>query len=92
MEIKVLESDKKRMVFELKGSDHTFCNALKKELNNDESVNVATYSIEHPLIGIPKFIVETDGKKAPQKAIADAAKRLESLNGKFLTAFKNLKV
>lgn len=91
MEIKVLEQTKKKLVFELIGADHTFCNSLKKELWNDKSVKVSTYSIEHPLIGIPKFILETDDKD-PSKSLVDAAKRLEKRNDQVLENIKKLKV
>ena len=90
MEIKVLENTKKRLVFELKGSDHTLCNMLKTQLWENKDVEVATYSIEHPLIGIPKMIVETktgDPKKAILKAIQD----IEAINKEFLTKFKRIK-
>ncbi|MFH1073168.1 MAG: DNA-directed RNA polymerase subunit L [Nanoarchaeota archaeon] len=89
MEITVLESSKKRLVFELKGTDHTFCNALKKELLNDKTVTIATYSIRHPLIAIPKFIIETTGKD-PKKVLADAAQRLKEQNSEFLQKFKRM--
>jgi len=87
MEIKVLEESKTKLVFEIQGEDHTLCNSLTKELNNDESVKTATYNIEHPSIGIPRIIVET-AKKTPREAIADALKRLKKDNTSFLKAFQ----
>jgi len=79
MEIKIIEDKKKRLVFELIGEDHTFCNVLREELNNDEAVTAAAYNISHPLIGIPKFIVETSDKE-PKKALKDAISRLKKKN------------
>jgi DNA-directed RNA polymerase subunit L len=67
MEINVLEEKAKRLVFELKGEDHTLCNALREELWNDKSVTVAAYNINHPLVGVPKFIIETNGDKEQGK-------------------------
>mgnify|MGYP001598956464 CR=1 FL=1 len=75
MEISVLEDKKNKLIFELKGMGHTFCNALKYELSQDDHVKIATYGIEHPLISSPKFIVETDGAD-PKKALLSAAQRL----------------
>lgn len=75
MEFTVLEESKTKLVFELKGEDHTFCNFLKKELQNDEAVKVSTYAMTHPSIGIPRLILETSGK-TPREALSDAAKRL----------------
>jgi len=90
MELHVVEKSKKKFVFELVGADHTFCNALKRELWNDKSVKVSAYNIEHPLIGIPKFIVETDDKE-PEKVVTDAVKRLQKKNEQFLELFKKIK-
>ncbi|MFH1916498.1 MAG: DNA-directed RNA polymerase subunit L [Nanoarchaeota archaeon] len=87
MEIVVLEQTKKRLVFELKGADNTFCNVLKKELLADKDVAIATYAVKHPLIGIPKFIIECKGK-SPKQALMDASERLTAKNKEFLQKFK----
>jgi DNA-directed RNA polymerase subunit L len=91
MELKVIESSKKRLVFDLIGADHTISGALKKELWNDKAIKVSAYAVEHPLIGVPRFIVETEDKD-PQKALLDAVKRLEKKNESFLEDFKKIKV
>lgn len=91
MELKVIEKSKKRIVFDLIGSDHTFSSALKKELWNDKNIKVSAYNIEHPLIGIPRFIVETDDKE-PEKTLLDAVKRLQKKNEQFLEGAKKLKI
>ncbi len=80
MEINVLEEKPKRMVFELKGEGHTLCNALREELWNDKSITVSAYNISHPLVGVPKFIIETNGDKEPKKALKDAVSRLKKKN------------
>lgn len=82
MELTVVESTKSRMVFELPGADHTFCNALKEELWEDKDVSVATYIVKHPLIPVPKFILEA---KDPKKALAAACTRLEKNYKAFAT-------
>ena len=88
MEIKVQENTKKRMVFELVGANHTFCNALKKELWNDNSIRAAAYKVDHPLIGIPKFIVETNGQKDAKSVVKSAVSRLKKINKEFVDGFK----
>lgn len=88
MELTVLESNKHRMVFELRGVDHTFCNALKQELWNDENVKVAAYNVSHPLVGVPKFIVESAGDV--KEALAGASSRLQKRNKDFLAAFQKI--
>jgi len=87
MDLTILEDKKNRMVFELEGETHTFCNALKAELWNDKHVKVAGYNIAHPLKAIPQFIIETDGAEAPKKALIEAAKRLNKTADTFKSAF-----
>ncbi len=91
MEINVLEETSKRLVFEFKGADHTLCNVLKEELWNNKNVTASAYNIDHPLIGVPKFVIETNGKTTPGKALKDAAARIEKLNKEFATKFSKLK-
>jgi len=86
MEMKVLEDTKNRLVIEMKDEDATLCNAIRKELWNDESVKAAAYSVEHPSLKTPKIIVETSGKD-PRQALLDAVKRLKKTNEKFKNSF-----
>jgi DNA-directed RNA polymerase subunit L len=88
MEIKVIEESPKKLIFEVKGVGHSFCNALKDELNNDKHVEAAAYRVDHPLVGIPRLIVETDGE-SPRDVLASAAKRLMKLNEKAAELFKS---
>ena len=76
MEFKVLEESKNKLLFELKGETHTFCNALKNELHQVKGVTIATYKIDHPLIGMPQFVLETKGIE-PRKALQEALKSLK---------------
>lgn len=91
MELKVIEKGKKRLVFDLVGADHTFSGALKKELWNNKSVKVSAYNIEHPLVGIPRFILETEDKD-PEKVLQDAVKKLEKKNESFAEDFKKIRL
>lgn len=76
MELKILEETKTKIVFELKGETHTFCNALKDELLQVKGVSLATYRIDHPLVGVPTFQIETKGIE-PKKAIKEALSNLK---------------
>ena len=87
MKLKIIEDKKNKLIFELVGETHTFCNALKQELWNDKHIKVASYNIAHPLVGVPKFVIETDGSEKPKKALTEAAKRLKKVSDKFKTAF-----
>lgn len=86
MELVVIEESKTRLVFDLKGEDHTFCNLLKVELNEDKDVKAATYAIAHPLIGVPQFIIETASGKTPRKAVSDALGRMKKTFASFKKA------
>lgn len=88
MEINIIEDKKNRMVFELKGEDHTLSNALTKELWKINGVKVAAYGIDHPLMGCPKFVVETDSSIEPRKALKQAASSLQKKNADLLEKFK----
>jgi DNA-directed RNA polymerase subunit L len=76
MEFKVLEESKNKLVFELKGETHTFCNALKQELQKVKGVDLATYRIDHPLVGVPRFQIETKGIE-PRRALKEALANLK---------------
>jgi len=91
MELKKIKEGKNKLEIEIKGETHTFCNFLKSELWNDPHIKVSAYRIEHPLVGIPRLLVETDGKETPRKALAAAIKRLESQLKKFKTEAKKVK-
>jgi DNA-directed RNA polymerase subunit L len=88
MEINVIEEEKKKLIFEIKGEGHTLSNLLEKELWKDEDVKAAGYNVAHPLIGIPRMIVETNGKKTAREAVEDAVKRVKKQNADFQKAFK----
>ena len=91
MELTIIENKAQKIVFELKDADHTFCNALKDELRNDENVTVTTYSISHPLVGKPKFIIETKKGTKATDAVKEAVERLKKKNTAFLKNFKAMK-
>ena len=87
MEIKILDDKKNKLMLEVKGTDHTLCNALKTELWNDKHVKIATYSIRHPQISMPQLIVETDGEVSPKNALINVVQRLHKTNEKFKKEF-----
>ena len=78
MEIKTITDEKNMLVFEIKGASHGFCNILKEKLLEDDHVKIATYKVEHPLVNIPRFMVETDGAD-PRKTILSAVSKLKTI-------------
>ena len=83
MEFAVLEESKNRLVFKLKGETHTFCNALKHELEGLKGVTLVAYRIDHPLVGEPQFLLETKSME-PREALKDALKSLKKKAQDFL--------
>lgn len=75
MEIVILEEEKGKLVFELHGEGHGFCNALKSALWKQKGIKVAGYSVDHPLTGTPTFVVEADDPKAALKGAAQSVKK-----------------
>ena len=90
MEIRVLEKTKDKLIIEVVGEDHTLCNALRKELWEDKTIEVAGYNMKHPLISEPEIIVETKGGD-PVKALLKAVDGLKKRNKDILVEIKNLK-
>ena len=90
MKIEVLENEKNRLLFELKGADHTFCNVLKKELLGVKGVELATYAIEHPQSGVPKILIETKDSLSPKQALEKAVVSLKKDNKEFLKLFQSI--
>ncbi len=89
MEFKVIEESKTKLIFELIGETHTFCNAVKKELQSIKGVQIATYKIDHPLVGVPRFQIETKGVE-PRKALKEALKNLKKNAKDFEKEIKKL--
>lgn len=82
MEFKALEEEKNKLIFELKGETHTFCNALTHELKQLKGVTLVSYRIDHPLVGVPRFQIETKGiepRKALKEALAALKKKAKEL-------------
>jgi len=91
MELDIIEQSKNKLKFKIEDEDHTFCNILRKELWEDQHIKVAGYNIEHPLLGYPLFIVETDGKESSKKALANAITRLKSKNKELKAQIQKIK-
>lgn len=91
MKITIIENKAQKLVFELDGVDHTFCNALKDEVKKNDAVSISTYTISHPLVGKPKFFIETKKSEKPIDAVIKAIDALKKDNTAFLKAYKSMK-
>ena len=87
MEITILEDTKTKLVFEIKGEDHTLCNALRKELWDQKDVKISAYNIDHPVVGFPKMIIETTSKSA-KDVLLTAIDSLKKKNTELLKKFE----
>lgn len=74
MQLELLKKEENSRLIRIIDEDHTISNLLRVELHEDENVTAAAYTIEHPLIGNPKFHVKTKGK-SPERALEAAAGR-----------------
>ena len=90
MELNIIKDTKKELIFEVKGLGHTFCNVLKEALYRTKGVEAASYTVDHPLINIPKFILVTDGKTEPKDALKNAIKNVKSKNSDFTKAVQKV--
>ncbi len=91
MEIKFIEKGTSRIKFEIKGEDHTLANSIRDELWKDNSVEVAGYNIEHPLVSSPIFSLQTNNKENARKSLLNAIERLKKRNKELLDKVSKLK-
>ena len=75
MEVEIIKSEKNFVEFYLKGEKHSFPSLLKLYLLKDSAVVFASYDLDHPIIGTPRFVVRTDGKVA-LKVVENAVKTI----------------
>jgi len=87
MKIKVLEKSGNELRMEIEGEGHSFCNALQKVLLDEETIDVAGYSIPHPLTANPVVFVRTL-KGRPETALRSAAEKLQKKTRQFNDAFE----
>ena len=75
MKVNVIENDEKMIKFEIEGEDHTFLNALRKQLWANPNVLDATYIMKNSFVGNPIFKLKMR-KGSPQDALKTASKQL----------------
>lgn len=78
MSLKLIDRGKDYIEFEVENSDYTLLIPLVEELNRDEDVEFAKYTINHPTLDNPKLYVKVK-KGKPQASIKRAIKKLEKV-------------
>ncbi|MBS3815113.1 MAG: DNA-directed RNA polymerase subunit L [Hadesarchaea archaeon] len=76
MELEETEKEGTTMKIRVIGEGHTFCNALRAKLHEDDRVETAAYNIEHPLLAHPEMHVTVQESRSPRRAYTRAAKAI----------------
>ena len=72
----MVEKDNNKLIFRLKGEDHTIANLLVGYLKRVKAVERAYYNVPHPLTGVPEITVLTDGSNSSPQVIETAVKSI----------------
>ena len=88
MKNKVLKRESNELKIEVEGEGHTLCNVLQKTLLEDNTIEMAGYNVPHPLVDSAIVYVHTKGKRKPEAAVKEAAKKILSRNKEFRKVFK----
>jgi len=78
--MKILKNTKTELEIEITGETHSLCNALRKTIMEDKSVESAAYVIDHPIVGEPVLYIKG---KNPKKSLQKAAETLMSQCNEF---------
>lgn len=87
MVLKLIDKSKDYIEFEIENSDYTLLIPLVEELNRDEEVEYAKYTIRHPTLDNPRLYIKVK-KGKPQAAVKRALKRLEKVVEDLQTQFE----
>lgn len=91
MKISWITQEKTKLEFELIGEDHTFCNAIRRELWQHNDLNLAAYKIAHPLASEPTIVIATnkqDALKVLNSSIESLKKKSKAIKDAFSKAVK----
>jgi len=88
MEVKILKKSRNELKMEAKGEGHTFCNVLQKALLSDKRVDLAGYSIPHPLTSSPVIYVRTKGQSNPETVLKAAIGAVQKESEAFRAALE----
>ena len=89
MEIKVLESEKNRLKFDIIGETHTLANLITKKLWEEEDVAVSGYNMKHPQTSKVTILIETT-KKDPKKVLLETLSHIKKDGNEFKAQFKKI--
>ncbi|OYT60373.1 MAG: DNA-directed RNA polymerase subunit L [Desulfurococcales archaeon ex4484_217_1] len=88
MKLRVLKQTGRRLELEVEGEDHSLLNLLTKTMLKMNHVKFAAYRIDHPLVGKPVVIIETDGEIPPIEAMKRGLEEIKKLSREFMKKFE----
>ncbi len=86
MEVKILNYEKSTLEFEIIGIDSTIPELITDRLSENDSIEIVSYKIDHPLTGNPRMIVKTKSEDALEltiKTIDEIMKDIATLKKEF---------
>jgi len=89
MNVKILNRKENELKIEIENEGHTFCNVVQKALLEDKKVDLAGYSIPHPLTANPVIYLRTKNKSKPETVLRKAVAKVQKDTKSFRAAFDN---
>jgi DNA-directed RNA polymerase subunit L len=88
MRVRILKKLRNELKMEVEGEGHTFCNVIQRALLKDRRVDLAGYSVPHPLTSSPVIYVRTRGQSKPATVLQDAIAEVQKESEVFRTALE----
>jgi len=88
MKVQVLKKTSNELKIEIEEEGHSLCNVLQKFLIADDTVDMAGYTVPHPLLPHAIVYVRTKKRRKPEDAIKDAVKKIRGQSKEFRTSFE----
>jgi len=88
LKVKILEKTDNTLKVEVEETGHTLCNLLQKELLQNENVEMAGYTMPHPLTPKAIILIKTKGKTKPEKVLEETVKKIRNQNKEFQKVLK----
>ncbi len=69
MELEIVEKGESKLKVKIIGEGHSFCNALRKKLHEEEAIETAAYQIDHPLLSDPVLTIRVKNGESAEKVL-----------------------
>jgi len=89
MELELRKRTDREIVFKILGEDHTLGNLIAKMALRHPNVDLAAYTIEHPLDGQPVVRIITDGSKDPVEVLLEVLNESRDILNDLLNKLKD---